>query len=308
MQPLLTIAIPTYNRADILHQTLDRLTRDAAFDPRKIELLVSDNASTDQTAEVVASFPSITYHRNPQNIGFANFTVAISLAKGRYVRLMNDTASFIPGMLGVLLNRIEQTDSSKVNLFFYNSLTHIKKATLEVADQNQFVGTVSYLITWIVNFGIWKTDFSNLPDPDRLVGTLMQHVDWSLCCASNGKKNLLVIDEFIEVHEVKKKGSYNLFDTFITKYLSILKVHRIKRSIFQKEKYRLFRYFLLPWYIKLQKDKEYQFDTHNADKVIFRNYWQQPYYWLLMAYHKIKELRRLFAALASVWAQITILI
>lgn len=74
IQPLLTIAIPTYNRAEKLEVLLEQLTADTAYDPTRVEIVVSDNASTDHTAQVVARFADIRYHRNETNIGYGNFT------------------------------------------------------------------------------------------------------------------------------------------------------------------------------------------------------------------------------------------
>ena len=55
---LLSICIPTYNRASFLKEALSRVLSQLSQikDNNKIELLVSDNCSTDNTAEVVSEF------------------------------------------------------------------------------------------------------------------------------------------------------------------------------------------------------------------------------------------------------------
>lgn len=289
MQPLLTIAIPTYNRAEQLGILLERLTTDQAYDPTRVEIVVSDNASTDRTDQVVAQYPTVRYHRNPNNIGFGNFTVVMELATGRYARLMNDTARFNPAMLGMMLEQIARADSGVENLLFANELTASKRGVFEVEGKEEFLDKMSYLVTWIVNFGMWTDDFRALKNKDRFVSTLMQHVDWALCMAGNGKRTKIVIDRFVEIEEMKKKGSYDIFDTFITKYLSILNFHRISHRAFVKEKYRLLRYFVLPWYFLLKEDKEYTFDT-SGQRVIWRRYWYEPYFWFLFLGWKFKRL------------------
>lgn len=55
LQPRVTVAIPTYNRAAILRQTLATLARQD-FPATDWELLVIDNASTDDTPAAVAEF------------------------------------------------------------------------------------------------------------------------------------------------------------------------------------------------------------------------------------------------------------
>ena len=74
---LLTIAIPTYNRATCLRELLSVLTDQLRHESR-VELLISDNASPDQTPAVVKDFVTrglqVRYIRNTQNIGpDANF-------------------------------------------------------------------------------------------------------------------------------------------------------------------------------------------------------------------------------------------
>lgn len=204
-QPLLTIAIPTYNRAEKLEVLLEQLTADTAYDPTWVEIVVSDNASTDHTAQVVARFADIRYLRNETNIGYGNFTVVLGLASGRYVRLMNDTARFNPGMLGKVIEQIAQTDSSQQNLVFANELISLKRGVFEVEGKEAFLDKISYLVTWIVNFGMWTDDFRAIADKDRMVNTLMQHVDWALCMAGNGKRTKIVSDRFVEIESTKKR-------------------------------------------------------------------------------------------------------
>ena len=59
---LLTIAIPTYNRKNLLKRALESVV--SQLNP-KIEILVSDNASDDGTDEMIAeSFPMVRYIKN----------------------------------------------------------------------------------------------------------------------------------------------------------------------------------------------------------------------------------------------------
>ncbi|MCS6927147.1 MAG: glycosyltransferase [Candidatus Binatia bacterium] len=89
--PLVTIAIPTYNRADgYLRQALESACRQTY---PHLEILVADNCSTDHTAALVASLgdPRIRYVRHPVNIGAArNFNFCVQEAKGDYFLLLCD--------------------------------------------------------------------------------------------------------------------------------------------------------------------------------------------------------------------------
>ena len=70
--PLLSISVPTYNRARCLERLLTILHEQSADDPR-VELIVSDNASTDGTQAVAEDFlrrgMNFRYVRNQVNVG-----------------------------------------------------------------------------------------------------------------------------------------------------------------------------------------------------------------------------------------------
>jgi glycosyltransferase involved in cell wall biosynthesis len=81
-QPLVSIGMPVYNGEEYIRQALDSLL---AQDYRSFELSVSDNASTDGTAEICrfycAQDQRIRYYRNPTNIGFSpNWQRVLELA------------------------------------------------------------------------------------------------------------------------------------------------------------------------------------------------------------------------------------
>ncbi|HEV3145971.1 MAG TPA: glycosyltransferase family A protein [Gemmataceae bacterium] len=84
-----TIGIPTYNRAGFLRKALE-----CALDQTypNVEVVVSDNASTDETPEVVRSFGDrVRYHRNASNIGsWPNLVKLTELANGDYFSWLQD--------------------------------------------------------------------------------------------------------------------------------------------------------------------------------------------------------------------------
>ncbi len=91
-RPLVSIGIPTRNRAAALAACLDSI-RQQDYEP--LEVLISDNGSTDATpaiAEAAAKGDArIRYIRHPQNIGLhANHNVCWDLARGEFVCIFHD--------------------------------------------------------------------------------------------------------------------------------------------------------------------------------------------------------------------------
>lgn len=87
--PLLSIAIPTYNRVHLLRQTIELLLPQLG---PEVELLICDNASSDGTTEYIKPLLEwVRYHRHSQNLGpDANFLSSITESKGKYIWLLCD--------------------------------------------------------------------------------------------------------------------------------------------------------------------------------------------------------------------------
>ncbi len=81
-----SIGMPVYNGAAVLRGTLDSLLRQSF---RDFELIISDNASTDETRSICEEYAGsderIRYIRQPENLGaLANFRFAFDQARGSY--------------------------------------------------------------------------------------------------------------------------------------------------------------------------------------------------------------------------------
>lgn len=88
--PLVSICIPTFNYAMFLG---DALTSARAQTCADIEIIVSDNCSTDDTPRLMAEWarrdPRIRYHRNERNIGMqGNFNRCLQLAVGKHIKFL----------------------------------------------------------------------------------------------------------------------------------------------------------------------------------------------------------------------------
>ena len=116
MSVLVTIAIPTFNRASgnlacalqsAINQTYDN-----------IEIIVSDNCSSDHTEQVIKQFadPRIQYIRHPENIGAnANFNFCLSQAKGEYFLLLHDDDLIDEDFVSVCM-KVENDDVNEIGI------------------------------------------------------------------------------------------------------------------------------------------------------------------------------------------------
>lgn len=86
-EALVTVGIPTFNRPEGLARTLTSICSQTY---RNLDIIVSDNASTDQAVKgVVSDFmgrdPRVSYHRHPENLGvMGNFSSLVLKASGEF--------------------------------------------------------------------------------------------------------------------------------------------------------------------------------------------------------------------------------
>lgn len=289
---LLSICIPTYNRAEVLDATLNSLFSNPEFDETKVEVIVSDNCSTDNTAAVVAKYPLVRYYSNSENVRDKNFSIVLGYATGEYIRLFNDTISFKPKALGNMLKEIEKHLNDEVNMFFYGNMFLNKDCQKTIISKKNFIKEVSFYSTWIANFGVWREDFLKIENKDQYAELQFVQVDWSYRIVDNDKKTIVYFEDLFDVTVPNKKGGYNVFDTFINKYLFIIKQENISLINYEIEKYRLCRYFVYAWLITLfVNDKEtFDFDTKSVFKIIFNNYWYEPYLYPMLLLYSFKKI------------------
>ncbi len=107
--PKVSIGIPVYNGENYLEEAM-RSVLDQSFDD--FELIVSDNASTDRTAEIVrdlaAADPRIVVLRNERNLGAApNYNRAWAAARGTYFKWLAHDDRLLPGYLEATVTALE---------------------------------------------------------------------------------------------------------------------------------------------------------------------------------------------------------
>jgi len=93
-RPKLSVCISTYNRGAWLAVNLRNLFGQVPEPLAEVEFLVVDNASEDNTEEVVKPYlhrPDFRFLRNPENVGMlGNLTVTAHEARGEYVWILGD--------------------------------------------------------------------------------------------------------------------------------------------------------------------------------------------------------------------------
>ena len=118
LRPLISVIIPTYNRAALLRRAIDSVYAQEALGQQfDVEVIVIDDGSTDTTPAVAASYPELRYIRPTENKGTSGARyVGLDAAAGEYIAFLDDDDSWLPWKLRRQLQAIEER--SEVTLVY----------------------------------------------------------------------------------------------------------------------------------------------------------------------------------------------
>jgi glycosyltransferase involved in cell wall biosynthesis len=153
---LLTIAIPTYNRAKILDLSLSLLLPQIDQFREDIEFIISDNNSSDNTQIIIRKnmelFPNIFFINNiqPVNTGYyGNFKSCRNLSNGKYFWLLSDNEHLNNGILTFLIETIKKNQNIGA-FYFETSDVNSSDCSYEIIKAAKFFASeTAYRITLI---------------------------------------------------------------------------------------------------------------------------------------------------------------
>jgi len=136
----LSIAIPTYNRSYFLDNNLKQLLKEYN---NNFEIIIQDNASTDNTEEIVEKYIKsglpIIYERNLTNLGWTkNFEICFKKAKTKYMILLGDDDIIVNGGVDIILNNINEYNPDLIFMNAFSIKNYNKEYYASKNDSQQF--------------------------------------------------------------------------------------------------------------------------------------------------------------------------
>ena len=230
----LSLCIPTYNRAAFLSETLERIAGqlDEAIQPY-VEVIVSDNASPDNTQQVLDRMQSLypqmrlqRYHQS-QNLGpDPNIYQAIMLARGEFVFLLSDDDVLLPGAVQKLLDLMREYPDADALTLNIRSFTNSPEEDTELwyclpadtlitgCDQSLQALSLSHLFMSVMAFR--RTLLLN-KNYENQFGTrlLPSFVFMDVLAQSRG---LVITAQPYLAQNLVNTGGYNFFCVMVTNY------------------------------------------------------------------------------------------
>jgi glycosyltransferase involved in cell wall biosynthesis len=120
-QPLASICIPAYNNQDFIKATIEGILNQTY---ENLEIVITDDKSSDRTVSIIKEFvdPRIHLVQNDRNLGMGeNWNKAVSLARGKYVKLVCGDDVIYPECLSRQIEVMERPANAGVALALCNS-------------------------------------------------------------------------------------------------------------------------------------------------------------------------------------------
>jgi len=214
----LTIAIPTYNRAHLLKETLAVLLPQLQAD---VEVLVCDNHSADgTTAYLESKHPEIRVVRQEKNLGLdGNLLSCLEHARGKYVWLLSDddfpASDAVDAVLKVTRSRPEtamfylRTRFSDVRISDYDGAP--SQTTWSTRDKDALLEDVGPVITFISSV-VARRDLVDVAFIRKWTGSLLTPAALALQMGAAGP--VLVSDRCLVVARGGNSGGYDAYSVF----------------------------------------------------------------------------------------------
>ena len=257
MEKLLTIAIPTFNRKDCLRLALESIISQC---DERIEVLVSDNASSDGTEEMVRRyFPMVKYYRNAENLGMKNFRLCYEKSNGRYMMLLGDDDVIVENRLGIILSFLEENPD--LSLVFLNNrefnddyhgideceLPYFKESDDNIVthDKNLFLDYGRYNLTQISCFILSRRRFLEVDNPERYDKNWFVHTCFAFECMKDDGAMLGVVRKVcVAINCPKKRSQYDMetiMDVFGTGMHSVFCELGVQLGLDSREMNKIYR-------------------------------------------------------------------
>ncbi|MEO7216451.1 glycosyltransferase family 2 protein [Mucilaginibacter sp.] len=293
VKPLLSIAIPTYNRAQLLGQCLDALFAQLSDEIAPlIEFIVSDNCSADNTTAVVEGYIArghkITYFKNAENIGAdRNITACFTKASGKYVWVFSDDDFLLPGYLKFIFNLLkkEEWGTLYMNTQWYSGEykavnTPPTGISLDrFADPLQYIGRVSYWTTFITGNIVNKSLFTDIAYIQEFCESNLVQLSWTLPAAFKGPQNGIINDRILACR-ADNTGGYKLLKVFGTNFNDVMD-RLIMKGFIDKRVKRIMNHHLLSTFFPMFiNNPGANFEKENPFKIMVPVFWNYRSFWL----------------------------
>lgn len=303
-QPILSLCIPIYNRLPYLERQLARMLEDKDLFEKQIQLIISDNCSTDDLRSCCEKYQQLGlrlhYHRQEKNFGpDGNFDWCFHHADGQYVWLLGSDDVPVAGILRELIEVLSDSDYGLVHL----NISRQSQILTAYHNDETLLADINVWITFISS-NIIKTASVKNYDLSSYVGSYMIQVPAYLnACLTNEDNALIYLGQLFEKDsDASNNGGYNLFEVFVENlfgmYQQFIDKAMLSQKAFELIKECEYKTWLVGFVVDLlilKRAKRKNFKLDNAWGILRKHYGGRKYFYYSTIFHLCKMLAMSFA-------------
>jgi abequosyltransferase len=301
-QPLLTIGIPTYNRRPYLQRCVESIMASLSGCDVRIELLISDNASNDDTQtyldSLLASLPAsdniVRIIRQANNIGAErNFRALTKAASGRFIWVIGDDDLLEIGAVPLVIEKIMDGASSIVCNYsvWDKDLARLIAARglninqdARVSSKNSVMSlfglNIGYISSVVMNRALFLTlddsEYESLTSygfPFMYAAYVGLHIECKLA----------YISEPIVVNRSGNSGGYDWYRYFVLGS-SLIFDRLVQRFDYSRTNVNMAKTRIIHQYVmrELAARRLSGAEITGIPALLFKNYWFLPSFWLFL--------------------------
>ncbi len=247
----LSVAIPTYNGAKHIREALDSIISQLNDINEKIEILVSDNASSDGTEEIIRQYMKkyssiISYYKNDKNVGFdKNVDLLFKRAKGEYVWLLSDDDTLKRKSILNFFDKLNKYRCPSVLFLNYsecdkNMNERLHRYRLDIyedvycKDGDMFFQESKFLFGFISSLVIKRLEW-NLINIDKYTNSGFVHVGAIIEILKN-QPSVIISDKLVNLRMGNPRGG--LEGTFLYPGFNLVKIFQGMKNLgYEKKTY-----------------------------------------------------------------------
>lgn len=225
-EKILTIIIPTFNREKELNFLLNIISNEYTHNKKRVEIIISNNSSTDNTIDVINNFhnkyPEWKIINRNENIGpDKNFISCVNLVKTKYFWIFGDDDAPMHGILSEIIEILDKKTPDLIYLStiwkknIYNDDIYYINKPLEIIETERKYFTkltnvnLTYITSIICNYSLVK----NIITPEKYTGSHLIQLGWVLPILRCGSKFIYIKTQSI-ISKSENTGGYKLFKVF----------------------------------------------------------------------------------------------
>lgn len=231
-RPLLTIAIPTWNRSKELQECIQLIAAEIDAVSEGVEIFVSDNASSDGTEELLCQmekrFCFLRHSRNVSNVGAdRNFLEAFKRSSGEYVWLFSDDDFMAKGAVKEILRIIRAHEPCYITTNYLwcdqekriNRRQPQKRAMvsrdLTNADINMVFSRRNHWLSFM-SCNIYRRDLLDIAKYQQNLGSVKNWVQVYIAAHISSKKQCAYLSSYYAVYaRTGNNQRWNISDIFV---------------------------------------------------------------------------------------------